>query len=42
MVAFDSVLKIATRVESLTNSDFYEGAQALANFAESDELVLTG
>ena len=42
MVAFDSVLKIATRVESLTNRDFYEGAQAVTNFAESDEPVLTG
>jgi len=42
MVAFDSVLKIATRVESLTNRDFYEGAQTLTNFAESDEPVLTG
>ena len=42
MVAFDSVLKIATRVESLTNRDFYEGAKAVTNFAESDEPVLTG
>ena len=42
MVAFDSVLKIATRVESLTNRDFYKGAQPLTNPAESDEPVLTG
>ncbi len=42
MVAFDSVLKIAARVESLTYSDFYEGAQTYTNPAESDEPVLTG
>ena len=42
MVAFDSVLKIAARVEALTYRDFYEGAQTHANPSESDEPVLTG
>jgi hypothetical protein len=42
MVAFDSVLKISARVESLTYRDFYEGAQTHMNPAESDEPVLNG
>jgi len=42
MVAFDSVLKIAVRVESLTYKDFYQGAQTHTNPAGSDEPVLTG
>jgi hypothetical protein len=42
MVAFDSVLKIAARVKVLTYSDFYQGAKAHTNLAESDEPVLTG
>jgi len=42
MVAFDSVLKIAARVKAPTYRDFYEGAQARTNPAESDEPVLTG
>ncbi len=41
MVAFDSVLKIATKVESLTYKDFYQVAQKLTNFAEHEEPVLT-
>lgn len=42
MVAFDSVLKIAARVESLSYRDFYEGAKTHTNPAKSDEPVLTG
>jgi transposase-like protein len=42
MVGFDSVLKIAARVQSLTDRDFYESAQASSNPAEPDEPVLTG
>jgi len=42
MVAFDSVLKIATRVESLTYRDFYESARTDTNPPESDKPVLTG
>jgi hypothetical protein len=39
---FDSVLKIAARVQSLTDRDFYESAEASSNPAEPDEPVLTG
>ena len=42
MVAFDSVLKIATRVESLTYRAFYEDAKTHTNPAGSDDSVLTG
>ena len=42
MVAFDSVLKIATRVESLTYMAFYEDAKTHTNPAGSDDSVLTG
>jgi hypothetical protein len=42
MVGFDSVLKIAARVGSMTNRDFYEGAKIYTNPAEPDEPVLTG
>jgi transposase-like protein len=42
MVAFDSVLKIATRVESLTYRAFYEDAKTRTNPAGSDDSVLTG
>ena len=42
MVAFDSVLKIAARVESLTYRDFYENAQTHTTPPDSDEPVLTG
>ena len=42
MVGFDSVLKIAARVKSLTDKDFYEGAQTSLNPVEPDKPVLTG
>ncbi len=42
MVGFDSVLKTAARVESMTYRDFYEGAKTHTTPAESDEPVLTG
>jgi hypothetical protein len=42
MVGFDSVLKIAARVESLTYSNFYKSAQTHTNPVGSDEPVLTG
>jgi len=42
MVGFDSVLKIAARVKSLTDRDFYESAQTSSNPVEPDEPVLTG
>ncbi len=42
MVAFDSVLKIAAQVESLTYRDFYESEQTHTNPPDSDEPVLTG
>ena len=42
MVGFDSVLKIAARVESLTYRDFYEGGQRRENSAEPSEPVLIG
>jgi hypothetical protein len=42
MVGFDSVLKIAARVESLTYKNFYESAQTHTNPVEPDEPVLTG
>jgi hypothetical protein len=42
MVSFDSVLKIAARVESLTYRDFYESAQRHVNSVEPHEPVLTG
>ena len=42
MVGFDSVLKIAARVESPTYKDFYESAQAKSNPAEPDKPVLIG
>lgn len=42
MVAFDSVLKIATKVESLTYKDFYQGVQTPTSSAEYGEPVLTG
>ncbi len=42
MVGFDSVLKIAARVESLTYRNFYESAQTHTNPVEPDEPVLTG
>jgi len=42
MVGFDSVLKIATRVESLTYRAFYEDAKTHTNPAGSDDSVLTG
>jgi hypothetical protein len=42
MVALDSVLKIAARVEALTYRVFYEGAWAHTNPTESDKPVLTG
>ena len=42
MVGFDSVLKIATQVESLTYRDFYESAQTHTNRVESVKPVLTG
>ena len=41
-MAFDSVLKIAARVEALTYRDFYKGARAHMNPVESDKPVLTG
>jgi hypothetical protein len=42
MVAFDSVLKIAARVESPTYRDFYESAQTPTIPQDSDEPALTG
>jgi transposase-like protein len=42
MVAFDSVLKIAARVESLSYKNFYEGAKTRIDSAKLDEPVLTG
>ena len=42
MVGFDSVLKIAAQVESLTDREFYESAEIGANPAEAGEPVLTG
>jgi hypothetical protein len=42
MVGFDSVLKIAARVESQTNRDFYKSAQPSSNPVEPNEPVLTG
>ena len=42
MVGFDSVLKIAARVESLTYRNFYESMQTHTNLMEPDEPVLTG
>ncbi len=42
MVGFDSVLKIGAQVESMTNRDFYEAAQALPDFKKSDKPVLNG
>ena len=42
MVGFDSVLKIAARVGSLTYSDFYERGQRRGNSAEASEPVLIG
>lgn len=42
MVAFDSVLKIATQVESLTYRAFYEGGKTHTNLAASDDSALTG
>ena len=42
MVGFDSVLKIAARVESLTYRNFYGSAQTDTNLVEPDEPVLTG
>ncbi len=42
MVGFDSVLKIAAQVESLTDRKFYESAETGANPAEAGEPVLTG
>jgi hypothetical protein len=42
MVAFDSVLKIAARVESLTYRGFYENVQTHTNLPDSREPVLTG
>ena len=42
MVGFDSVLKIATQMESPTNRDFYKSVQAHTNSVEPDEPVLTG
>ncbi len=41
-VGFDSVLKIAARVESLAYRKFYESAQTHTNPVEPDEPVLTG
>ena len=38
MVGFDSVLKIAARVESLTYKDFYEGRQSPGNTTQADDL----
>ena len=42
MVAFDSVLKIAARVESLTYRAFYEGAKTHTNPGETGDSALTG
>jgi hypothetical protein len=42
MVGFDSVLKIAARVESLTYRDLYESTQTSSNPVEPDEPVLNG
>jgi hypothetical protein len=42
MVGFDSVLKIAARVESLTYSNIYKSAQTHTNPVGPDEPVLTG
>ncbi len=42
MVAFDSVLKIATRVESLTYRAFYEDAKTNTNPGAADGSALTG
>jgi transposase-like protein len=42
MVAFDSVLKIATRVESLTYRAFYGDVKTHTNPTVSDDSVLTG
>jgi hypothetical protein len=42
MVGFDSVLKIAAGVESLTYRDFYESVQRDTNSEEPNEPVLTG
>jgi len=42
MVAFDSVLKIAARVESLSYKDFYEGAKIRTKSEELGQPVLTG
>ena len=39
---FDSMLKIAARVESLTYRNFYESALTHTNPVEPDEPVLTG
>ena len=38
MVGFDSLLKIAARVDSLTYRDFYESGQRRANSAEANDL----
>jgi len=42
MVGFDSVLKIAAKVGSLTYRDFYENAQTPPNPVEPSKPVLTG
>ena len=42
MVGFDSVLKIAAQVESMTNRDFYEDAKTHASLKEPGDPVLTG
>ncbi len=42
MVAFDSVLKIAARVEAPTYRDLYDGERAYPNPAKFRSPVLTG